>query len=67
MTAESLEVQDINREATEKAEKKQRAVIETEELVLAISKLRQELDTEKTEVNRIRDAIHSLGGIPHIW
>nr|BAN20700.1 conserved hypothetical protein [Riptortus pedestris] len=67
MTAESLEVQDINREATEKAEKKQRAVIETEELMLAISRLREELEAERVEVNRIRSRIHALGGIPHTW
>lgn len=67
MTAESLEVQDINREATEKAEKKQRALMETEELLLAISRLREELEAERVEVNKIRSSIHALGGIPHTW
>lgn len=67
MTAESLEVQDINREATEKAEKKQKALIETEELMLAINRLREELEIERKEVNRIKNSIHALGGIPYTW
>lgn len=67
MTAESLEVQDINREATEKAEKKQKALIETEELMLAINRLREELEVEQKEVNRIKNSIHALGGIPYTW
>uniref|UniRef100_A0A0V0G7A6 Putative ral-gtpase effector rlip76 n=1 Tax=Triatoma dimidiata TaxID=72491 RepID=A0A0V0G7A6_TRIDM len=66
-TAESLEVQDINRETTEKAEKMQKALFETEELMNVINKLKAECEQERNEVRRIKESIHSLGGIPDTW
>ncbi|XP_074000030.1 ral interacting protein isoform X3 [Rhodnius prolixus] len=66
-TAESLEVQDINRETTEKAEKMQKALFETEELMNVINKLKADCEHERNEVRRIKESIHSLGGIPDTW
>ncbi|XP_014255015.1 ralA-binding protein 1-like isoform X2 [Cimex lectularius] len=66
-TAESLEVQDINRELTEKAEKVERSIIETEVLMNTINKLKMDCKFEREEVRRIKQQIHNLGGIPETW
>uniref|UniRef100_A0A0K8T4D8 Rho-GAP domain-containing protein n=1 Tax=Lygus hesperus TaxID=30085 RepID=A0A0K8T4D8_LYGHE len=66
-TAESLEVQDINRESTEKADRMQKAIIESEELMNSINKLNAECENERADINKLKEKIQLLGGIPDLW
>ncbi|KAF6200213.1 hypothetical protein GE061_006516 [Apolygus lucorum] len=66
-TAESLEVQDINRESTEKADRMQKAIIESEELMNFINKLKAECENERADINKLKEKIQLLGGIPDLW
>lgn len=45
----------------------QKALFETEELMNVINKLKADCEHERNEVRRIKESIHSLGGIPDTW
>lgn len=66
-TAESLEVQDINRESTEQADRMQKALLESEELMNTINKLKAECANERADINKLKEKIHLFGGIPDMW
>jgi hypothetical protein len=64
VTAESLEVEDINRASLEVYEHKQKAIIETEELTSVIRKLKLMCQQEKHSIQLLRSRINQIGGIP---
>ncbi|CAA9997752.1 unnamed protein product [Nesidiocoris tenuis] len=65
-TAESLEVQDINKESTEKADRMQKAIIESEELMNLVNKLKAECANERAAIAKLKEQINLLGGMPEL-
>ena len=64
VTAESMEVEDINRASLEVYENGKKAVIETEELTSVVRKLRLICQQERQAIELLRSQINQLGGLP---
>ncbi|KAL1122963.1 hypothetical protein AAG570_003287 [Ranatra chinensis] len=62
--AESLEVEDINRATLQIAETRQKAILETEELLAVIAKLKELCRRERAEVEVLRTRVDQMGGVP---